>query len=353
MRHINRIAHKRRVLAMAAVMAGLSVVTNQYAQTPSQGAESAVKLTITCVPDRPIAYPGETIVVRAWVSATSDIATENITWKSSVGTINGDIVATWSFPKDKKNASSEAPAMAEAMVTHQTLGRVECQIPVYFVNPLVLRGPGRPPLLSGRSFLVAGRNEPDGYGLYSYILFSAPPRNDIERERFLKALESYLQVVQPIEELELYRDRTLLNITLIPVKVPIDFGGGITDPGQARELAIKLLNIYDYARAQVLLSGFGIRASGSGPFLIARKISKADSDSVQPLLNMDMSQVSANLVWDWTKAFCILATQEPSWTEATLRRLALNVRNVIAVAAKNTPPVLGELDKWIQVFKSH
>ena len=53
------------------------------------------------------------------------------------------------------------------------------------------------------------------------------------------------------------------------------------------------------------------------------------------------------------RAFCSLAAQERSWSEIELKRLALNIRNILAVAAKATPEVLGALQQWIQVVKAH
>ena len=70
-------------------------------------------------------------------------------------------------------------------------------------------------------------------------------------------------------------------------------------------------------------------------------------------LFLDMSRVTPKLVWDWVRAFCSLAAQERSWSEIELKRLALNIRNIIAVAAKTTPEVLGALQQWIQVVKAH
>ncbi len=70
-------------------------------------------------------------------------------------------------------------------------------------------------------------------------------------------------------------------------------------------------------------------------------------------LFFDMSRITPKLVWDWVRAFCSLSAQERSWSEIELKRLALNICNVIAVAAKATPEVLGALQQWIQVVKAH
>jgi len=43
-----------------------------------------------------------------------------------------------------------------------------------------------------------------------------------------------------------------------------------------------------------------------------------------------------------------LAAQQRSWSEASLRRLGLDVRNVIAVGGKVTPQVMEGLEKAVQ-----
>lgn len=350
MRGTNSLGKNEYFFVMVVIIVGCSVLACLYRVRPSHASESTKKLIITCAPDRPIARPGESITVRTWINGPMDIASENIKWKSSVGTIKGNRVATWSFPKDEKNLSSEVPAMAEAFVRHKSLGQLECQLRVYLVDvPLVRQGPNRH-RLSGRTFLLPGKNEPERYGLYSYLLFGTPPSTNTERERYLRGIESYLLVVQPIEELEFYKDRSLLNITLIPLKVSIDIDQNLAQPEQARELAIKLLRIYDYGRAQILLSDLGLPTISSGPLLASKRTSTKGSNAI-PLV-LDMSHVDPDLVQDWIKTFCLLATQEPSWAQENLRRLALNMRNVIAVAGKEMPKVLAELDKWIRLFAS-
>jgi ABC-type iron transport system FetAB permease component len=78
--------------------------------------------------------------------------------------------------------------------------------------------------------------------------------------------------------------------------------------------------------------------------LIARiSLRPAVSNPGTLFLFFDMSRVTPKLVWDWVRAFCSLAAQEHSWSEIELKRLALKICNVIAVAAKATPEVLGAL----------
>jgi hypothetical protein len=112
-----------------------------------------------------------------------------------------------------------------------------------------------------------------------------------------------------------------------------------------------VLAAYDYARASALLANLGKQMVSSGPFLVS--IRPVVSNPSTLFLFLDMSRVTPKLVWDWVRAFCSLAAQERSWSEIELKRLALNIRNIIAVAAKTTPEVLGALQQWIQVVKAH
>lgn len=207
-------------------------------------------------------------------------------------------------------------------------------------------GPGETRgLLSGRAFLLPDGQEPEGYGLYSYLLFEAPPKDQTERARYLKALEAYLRVFPLMTELERHKRRSELNITLIPVKRTTELSDDLDEPKRAAQAATQILAAYDYARAQVLLDGLGKDAMGSGPYLISRM-----ADAPLATLFLDMSHVAPHLVGEWTRIFYWLAAQERSWSEVALQKLALNTRNAIAIAAKNTPEVIGALQDWIRVL---
>jgi hypothetical protein len=200
---------------------------------------------------------------------------------------------------------------------------------------------------SGRAFLVSTSSEPEGYGLYSYLLFDAPPRDEIERARYLKTLEAYLLILQPITELERFKLRSELNITLIPVKRELRLPAKLDGSKVAVQAAEQVLSEYNYARAQVLVRELGIDRLSSGPYLISRAPAEAPAQRVY----QDMTHVAPHLAWDWVRAFCWLATQERSWSATALERLSLNIRNAIALAAANVGPVKSELAKWIQVVE--
>jgi hypothetical protein len=313
-------------------------------------------LAVVCLPERPVAHPGESVVVRAWVVDVSGKALTRPprwTWSASIGTVDGADVAIWALGNPVLGSTGALRATAKVVVQDQALGQGECELQLLVSKPSVVDKPGvdRSARLSGRALLLPTNSEPKGYGLYSYLLFDTPPKDNLERERYLKALESYLLVLQPIAELERYRRRSELNIMLIPVKRNIELPDDLSSPRQASQAAEQVLAAYDYARASALLADLGKQMVQSGPFLVS--IRPAVSNPGVLFLFFDMSRVTPKLVWDWMRAFCSLAAQERSWSEIELKRLALNIRNVIAVAARTTPEVLGALQQWIQIVKAH
>jgi hypothetical protein len=314
-------------------------------------ATAAAAFSVLCAPERPVAHPGESVVVRAWVTDASGKALAPLVfnWNVSTGTLSGGDVAMWRFEPIAVGDGSLIEARAKVVVQHHALGREECELNLYLVDARV-PSPDRSSTLTGRAFLLANNVEPPGYGLYSYLLFATPPKDDIERKRYLKALESYLLVLQPMEELERHRRRSTLNITLVPVKTIPELPTDLNDPKRVAQAAELVLAAYDYARAGVLFADLGQLAIRSGPYLISRLPATTGSESVRLILNM--SHVSPVLVWDWMRAFCALSAHENSWNKTAVTKLALNTRNVIAVAADETPGILAALQTWVQVVNT-
>jgi hypothetical protein len=321
---------------------------------PAEADASKEHLNISCAPERPVVHPGETVAVESWVTDAAGrplTQTPHFTWLVSSGRVSGTDTAIWILDNPKLDSHGVSRETAKVTVQDRH-GQGECQVQVFVAKrPDIQPAPDRSTRMSGRALLLPASSEPKGYGLYSYLLFDTPPKDDLERERYLKALESYLLVLQSIEELERHRRRSELNITLIPVKRNVEFPDDLSGPKQASQAAEQVLAAYDYARASALLADLGKQMVQSGPFLVSLRPTESDPGTL--FLLFDMSRVTPKLVWDWVKAFCSLAAQERSWSEIELKRLALNTRNVIAVAAKTTPEVLGSLQQWIQIVKTH
>lgn len=193
-------------------------------------------------------------------------------------------------------------------------------------------------VLTGRAFLLKDQREPSNYGLISFLLFHSEPKDSVERARYLKAIEAYLAVLQPMYELERHRQRSQLNVTLNPLTRMVDMPDAAWDTATRTGIAERLLEVYDYARAKALLDDIDESVKWSGPYLVS--VFPAAGGTRRPRLLLDMSHVSPELVWDWTRSFCWLAAQERSWSAVALERLTLNLRNVIAVAANNASEIV-------------
>jgi hypothetical protein len=190
-------------------------------------------------------------------------------------------------------------------------------------------------LLSGRALWLQNQREPtQGYGLYSVLLFAAPPKDRQERARYLKALEAYLLLVQPMTQLERHRPKSQLNVILSPVTRSIQLSDDPIDEKQAAETAVRVLEAYDYARAQALLDDLGL-TSRNGPYLVSRVSVSSRPAAPDTRLLFDMSHVVPEHAWDWTRTFCWLAAQERSWSEVALQKLLLNIRNAIGIAEQD------------------
>jgi hypothetical protein len=191
-------------------------------------------------------------------------------------------------------------------------------------------------LLTGRAFWLPNQREPEqNYGLYSVLLFAAPPKDQLERSRFLKALEAYLLLLQPMAQLERHRPRSQLNITLSPVTRAIELSEDLSDDKQVTRTAERILAVYDYARAQSLLDGLDLQTLRSGPYLVSAVKFDSRPGLSETRLLLDMSHVAPQLVWDWIRTYCWLAAQERSWSQVALQKLLLNIRNVIGIAEQD------------------
>lgn len=349
------VAMSPRTFGWATTTIGLMLIGELSCAADDGGVQPSVPpvspLTVTCAADHPVAHPGESVTLIVWVSDGSGqpvVQADRYTWTVSSGTVSGDKKATWALGPDVSPSQQAIEARATVVVRVATAAEAQCEVALYVAEaPKVSTVPRS--RLEARAFLLPmPKKEPKGYGLYSYLLFQTAPRDDVERNRYLKALEAYLLVFRPTEEAELYRLRSELNLTLVPVRYNVTLPVDLSNPATARKAAETVLAAYDHARAQDLLDSMGRAGVKGGPYLFSRMPTDAKDKT---RVFFDMSRVEPQLVFDWVQAFSWLTAEERSWSQAALDKLARNTRNVVAVTARSSPEVLGALMEWIKVFK--
>lgn len=309
-------------------------------------------MEVICLTEQPAIVEGEGALLRAWAT-TSDGApvTQPISfeWQVTGGRIRGTgAEVRWDLAGITVALGEHKQVVATAKVIAPSLGQALCSVEVFIgeKDVLELHRPRRGGLIAGRRFLLPNETESPGYGLYSYLLFSTPPQNDEAKARYLKTLESCLVTIQTVDEYLMRHKRpSELNATYIPVaKVP--------KSGQSTaEWAQNVSSVYDYAAAQILLNKLDSTYT-RGPYLISVLKPLSEMSPPTPVyLVQDLAGVVPDLASNWVRLFTYLTAQQRSWTDQSLRRFGLTMRNLIAVAGKVTPEVAGSLKTMIQFIK--
>jgi hypothetical protein len=321
------------------------------AQTDSQNKP----LDVICLTERPAVAEGGSTNLQVWATTRDgDPLAQPVSfaWQASEGTIQGSgSEVQWNL-----SGVSIAPGELHKKVTATVkaaatgLGEASCAVEVFIGKKDPAGGENsstgtRGGLITGRRYLLPDETELSGYGLYSYLLLSAKPQNEEETKRYLKTLEASLQMMNKLQALGRHVRPGQLNATHIPVtELP---KGKEDDP----DFAKKVLAVYDFARAQVLLNKFE-KTYDRDPYLI----------SVKPPLTQASEPVPFHILQNFTGAvpdlaargvrdFEFLAAQERTWTEQSMRVLAFKARNLVAIAGKETPKVAGGLKAMIQFIK--
>ena len=246
--------------------------------------------------------------------------------------------------------SDESHSKVTATVKAMTAGYSSCTVEV-FIGQKEPTGGAHPTtgtrggLIPARRYLLPNQEEAPNYGLYSYLLLSAEPQSEKETVRSLRTLEACLRAIRQLHNLGRYVRPSQLNATYIPVtELP---KGKEDDP----DFAKKVLAVYDFDRAKVLLNKFE-KAYDRGPYLISVKTPLTPaSESVQAYIFQDFTNVVPELAVSGVRHFEFLAAQERTWSEKSMQVLAFKSRNLIAVAGKVTPEVAGSLKAMIQFIK--
>ena len=219
---------------------------------------------------------------------------------------------------------------------------------------------------------MPGKSEPARAGLYSYILFGSRPES-MGTERWWRYFETLAAFgdLPSASDAARYIDLSLMNITLLPILCnDWELSEGApqlfrfdadrllrhkkqheTVPGQPRVhpfermdsspdkpgTACILVDNYDYARAQFLLSVLG-PAHLEGPYIVSVRspLSKMSSLPSQ-YLYQDLSGVPPKLISLWIKEFMAQAQEQEFWVTRTKEQFVLRLRTAIGVAGQQIP----------------
>jgi len=335
---------ERLILMVVLILMALYAYPNDAPNLPALASEgssseqqSTGPLIVTCSPDRPIAFPRETVRLTAWASSPNEPI--QYEWEVSAGRLEGQgSEISWDFTGVRPGKIYEAKVRVSDASGRSAEGSVQV---ILQSRPVETMGGGRE---TGRSFLLPDQQEDPGYGLYSYLLLGAEP-SDAARPRYLKAVLEYLKFPD-INDLEKYIKRNELNITYMPIReLPgKDTLKQIKDK-QYDKVVEWVLAHYDYARA--LLRKLP-RDHRDGPYILSF-LQPYDwkAKPSRPYGIQNLSFVMLDLVEPWMKLFLNQAAQERFWKAKTGEKLVLQLRNVVEIMAKDLPEIKRSLKDWI------
>jgi hypothetical protein len=317
---------------------------------------AAADLNLVCLTEQPAIAEGQQVSLRAWLSTPTGQPVSDVSyhWDADTGRIQAQ-TATTGWDLSHVSADPANGRIATATVTARRDGTPDltCRVQVYIehvdsqsrsgnfeasVPAMPYAGMDR---ISSWSFLLRGLNETPGYGLYSYMLFSAPPANDTERQRYLSALSATTSALQKVDSyLRMHVPPAQLNVIYIPL---------VKMPARGGNFAQNVLDVYDYARATLILAQLR-HPRQNGPYLLSmgRPFSQPGAGS---LLWEDLTGVVPDQAREWISFFDYLTAQQHSWSDVALRRFALNLRNVLAISGKLAPDVIRSLEVLVRLEK--
>jgi hypothetical protein len=331
----------------------VAVLVPQAVQAMTDSRNTSME--VLCLTERPAIDQGASTTLQAW-AATPDgqpiaqpVAFE---WLVTAGIVQGkgpDV--QWNLAGVKiEPGEFHKKVTATVNATAAGVSASSCAVEV-FIGKTDDTGPppsDRGGLRSARQYLLPDQKEDAGFGLYSYLLFPAPPQTEEQRSGFLKTLESCLLVMQSVEDhLKRHRRPSELNATHIPVKEIPKYSQ------VSAEWAAHTLAVYDYTTAQKLLDKLD-KTYQRGPYLISvGKQPLSDmATPVQVYLLQDFTGKVPGLVSNVVDLFMYRAAQQRTWTDESLRTFGLNLRNLLAVAGKVTPDVATAVIKFVQLTQS-
>lgn len=229
-----------------------------------------------------------------------------------------------------------------------------CSIQVIIPEPLsVERLRATPQYFITRAILLSDRHEEPGYGLYSYVLFSTPPDPDDTTmyERYLKIVEVYLRMMEPLSRFEHEVQPSHLNVTHVPINaMPVDVRLEDTIKSDTRKAAERLVERYDYARAQLILYRAGL-TNRKGPYLLSSLNPLGRYPAARPFFVQDLSNIPPEQAGEWLREFINQTAQERFWEPRALPQLTLKMKAIVSDLLHRTPSLEQQAILGIIVMK--
>jgi hypothetical protein len=191
--------------------------------------------------------------------------------------------------------------------------------------------------LTGWTSLLHGKREAPGYGLYSYLLLAAPP-TDLSRPRYAAAIAYFLTQTPDIQSFSNDRTPSQLNISYL-----------LLTAEAASPMSVDwVLDHYDYARSQVLLSA--IQGSHpEGPYVVSTAGPLSGRTSIDKnCLYQDLSSVPDRIIPLWLKEFTEQAAQERFWEQRNVAQFLLRLRTSIASISDTPVNQLTAMVTWLE-----
>jgi hypothetical protein len=277
-------------------------------------------LRVSCLPEKAVGLPGETIAVHVWVASDAGAVTRNVIvrWAVTAGHIDDQSPVTrWRL--DGAEVDRRHTATVEVTVDGKPAG--SCSLGVWIAEDssggVRLRGE----YITRRAFLRTGQVGEPGFGLYSYFLMREPS-NASDQARAATFVRAFLDVLVAVADQENYVERRQLNGSYMPVTM--DPPQGLTAQGRNAWT----LEHYDYDHAKRLLSLYPT-LTGQGPFIVA--VPAPLRLQVKPMLPWDFSQFDSGAIADGVSRFLNQAAQLYDWqNQGSLQKLRDQVLTTVA-----------------------
>jgi len=301
---------------------------------PAAGQDTA---RVSCVPDKAVASPGDTIGVTTWVATPSGPITQNVTvqWTVSAGQITpAGTAASWRL--EGAAVDRRHTAVADVRVNGRAVE--SCSLGVWIAQDAGAESRLRGEFITRRAFLRPGDMAAAGFGLYSYFLMREPA-NPSETARAASFTSAFFDALVAVADQENYVERRRLNGSYMPVTMEPPARLGV------QEQRAWIREHYDYAQAQRLLSLYPT-LTGRGPYIVA--VTAPLRAPIKPMLPWDFSEIEAEAIPPAVNRFANQAAQLYDWQEpGSLQTLRDRLLTIVAGMFVGRAAA----ERWMQIVR--